>query len=65
VDLDQDAPAGHELKVQSMLGLRGNGRRTMESVKEIRAVTASCGPWNKGKLTGPKPPLQPKHVWAL
>jgi hypothetical protein len=53
------------LKVQSMLGLRGNGRRTMESVKEIRAVTASCGPWNKGKLTGPKPPLQPKHVWAL
>jgi integrase len=22
-------------------------------------------PWNKGKLTGPKPPLQPKHVWAI
>jgi hypothetical protein len=21
-------------------------------------------PWNKGKLTGAKPPLQPKHVWA-
>ena len=22
-------------------------------------------PWNKGRLTGPKPPLQPKHVWAI
>lgn len=22
-------------------------------------------PWNKGKLTGPKPPLQPKHVWSI
>jgi hypothetical protein len=21
-------------------------------------------PWNKGKLTGPKPPLRPKHVWS-
>ena len=22
-------------------------------------------PWNKGKLTGAKPPLQPRHVWAI
>ena len=22
-------------------------------------------PWNKGKLTGQKPPLQLKHVWAI
>jgi integrase len=22
-------------------------------------------PWNKGKLIGPKPPLKPKHVWAI
>jgi integrase len=22
-------------------------------------------PWNKGKLVGPKPPLQPKHVWSI
>ena len=21
-------------------------------------------PWNKGKLTGAKPPLRPKHVWS-
>src|SRR5947199_3499953 len=22
-------------------------------------------PWNKGKLTGAKPPLHPKHVWSI
>ena len=22
-------------------------------------------PWNKGKITGPKPPLRPSHVWAI
>ena len=22
-------------------------------------------PWNKGKLTGSKPPLRQKHVWAI
>ena len=22
-------------------------------------------PWNKRKLTGAKPPLRPKHVWAI
>jgi len=22
-------------------------------------------PWNKGKLTGQKPPLRPKHVWSI
>jgi hypothetical protein len=23
------------------------------------------GPWNKQKLTGAKPPLRQKHVWAI
>ena len=22
-------------------------------------------PWNRGKITGAKPPLSPKHVWAV
>src|SRR3982074_3160134 len=22
-------------------------------------------PWNKGRLTGPRPPLRPKHVWSI
>lgn len=22
-------------------------------------------PWNRGKVTGPKPPLQARHVWAI
>ena len=25
----------------------------------------NAGPWNKGKLTGAKPPLRPKHVWSI
>src|SRR3546814_3112096 len=29
------------------------------------ASSAPTGPWNKGKLIGPKPPLQPKHVWSI
>jgi integrase len=49
-----------------MLGLlQENGRRTMETVNETSAVMARRRPWNKGKLIGPKPPLQPKHVWAI
>jgi integrase len=37
----------------------------METLNETSAVTAPRRPWNKGKLIGPKPPLQPKHVWAI
>jgi len=22
-------------------------------------------PWNHGRLIGPKPPLKPKHIWAI
>lgn len=28
-------------------------------------LPAKRNPWNKGKLIGPKPPLRPKHVWAI
>ena len=31
------------------------------AVQTIRKHT----PWNKGKLTGAKPPLRPKHVWSI
>jgi hypothetical protein len=23
------------------------------------------GPWNKGKIVGPKPPLRPQEVWSI
>ena len=29
------------------------------------AITPHRTPWNKGKLTGAKPPLQAKHVWLI
>ena len=28
-------------------------------------VTPQRSAWNKGKLVGAKPPLRPKHVWAI
>ena len=31
----------------------------------FKQATSQYVPWNKGKLTGPKPPLQLKHVWAI
>lgn len=30
-----------------------------------RTASSQHEPWNKGKLIGQKPPLQPKHVWAI
>jgi hypothetical protein len=37
----------------------------MQTVSQTSAVTPRRMPWNKGKLIGPKPPLQLKHVWAI
>jgi integrase len=31
----------------------------------FKKTPAPMVPWNKGKLIGPKPPLQLKHVWAI
>ena len=36
----------------------------MDTVQNINPH-ATRRPWNKGKFVGPKPPLQPKHVWAI
>ena len=34
--------------------------------QETQILTSSEHfPWNKGKLTGTKPPLRPKHVWSI
>ena len=31
----------------------------------VTPTSHKCVPWSKGKLTGAKPPLRPKHVWAI
>jgi integrase len=36
----------------------------MTDVPTIPAVSKHA-PWNKGKITGAKPPLRPKHVWSI
>ena len=37
----------------------------MQATKELTIELNRRQPWNKGKFTGPKPPLQPRHVWAI
>jgi len=31
----------------------------------MRPLSPNLVPWNKGKLTGAKPPLRLKHVWSI
>jgi integrase len=38
---------------------------TMQSLKETITLANEQHPRNKGKFIGPKPPLQPRHVWAI
>ena len=37
----------------------------MDTHIHSEADCAVTQPWNKGKLAGAKPPLSPKHVWAV
>ncbi len=37
----------------------------MDDYENSIPTTPKRVPWNKGKLTGAKPPLRPKHVWAI
>src|SRR4029453_15379657 len=38
---------------------------TMGYLENTTANAIGHRPWNKGKLTGVKPPLRPKHVWSI
>jgi site-specific recombinase XerC len=31
----------------------------------VTVPTSTRVPWNRGRIIGPKPPLKPKHIWAL
>ncbi len=37
----------------------------MKTIREIIRPRKDSEPWNKGKIIGQKPPLLPKHVWAI
>ena len=37
----------------------------MHDQETFTASMPKHAPWNKGKLTGAKPPLRPKHVWSI
>jgi hypothetical protein len=38
---------------------------TMQGTENAVPTASKRLPWNKGKLTGAKPPLRPKHVWSI
>jgi hypothetical protein len=37
----------------------------MDNLENAIATAISLRPWNKGKLSGAKPPLRPKHFWSI
>ena len=37
----------------------------MQVSDSLVLLAPAWGPWNKGRLIGPKPPLRPKHVWSI
>jgi integrase len=37
----------------------------MTETSNTAAAVSGRIPWNKGKITGAKPPLRPKHVWSI
>jgi integrase len=37
----------------------------MQTISEPNATSLLSKPWNKDKVVRHKPPLQPKHVWAI
>jgi integrase len=37
----------------------------MTDVPSTNANVSKHVPWNKGKIVGAKPPLRPKHIWAI
>jgi hypothetical protein len=37
----------------------------MNDLETPIALEPQRAPWNKGKLTGAKPPLRPRHVWSI
>src|SRR5665647_3367773 len=39
--------------------------RSMAMQDQVNAPAPKRVPWNKGQLTGAKPPLRPKHVWSI
>src|SRR5947209_14544833 len=48
-----------------MVILSNGGEMTMQDPEDLSITPLRRLAWNKGKLIGAKPPLRPKHVWAI
>ena len=65
-------PTPWERPETGLFGLLGGTLRSLQNLEqgdETMSMTPSKPgkgtAWNSGKLIGPKPPLQAKHVWAI
>jgi integrase len=57
---------GHSLEQRAKASPRNKeGEAHMNTHVHCEADSRVTQPWNKGKITGAKPPLSPKHVWAV
>src|ERR1700675_3668457 len=61
-DLIPNAQSGGPCSSSSVTEPR---RMTMQDQVSATCVAYRRVPWNKGKLTGAKPPLRPKRVWSI
>jgi integrase len=52
-------------KPRKLLLPEKEGGADMDTIIRSEPDSQITQPWNKGKLTGAKPPLRPKHVWAV
>jgi len=48
-----------------MVTLSNGGEMTVQDSDDLSITPFRRLAWNKGKLIGAKPPLRPKHVWAI
>ena len=61
-DSGQDLSPRASRQARPPLELRST---TMQNNTDSETPKSKRIPWNKGKLTGAKPPLRQKHVWAI
>ena len=50
---------------QEQESVTGSFLRELTMTKTSTPQAHARVPWNRGRIIGPKPPLKPKHIWAI
>src|SRR6516162_557619 len=53
------------MRRRKLATLGNRGSKAMHGQEMQIPAKSGLLPWNKGKLTGAKPPLRPKHIWSI